>query len=166
MSVGLKAKEQAQLPFNLFVLMSPKSLFELWRKVCFQATPNCVGWHHPLKSKEPQILKQQPLHISSWDCFWNHIFPSAQTSRLMIPGLEIMVLPTSITIPLTSPIPLSQINTGRKEFHCWNPSSPSWQQGPYLKTCTVESNQHLLPINRDLRCHQSFLPLKALLIKI
>lgn len=37
MSGGLKAKEQALLPFNLFVLMSPKSLFDLSRKVCFQA---------------------------------------------------------------------------------------------------------------------------------
>lgn len=36
MPVGLKAKEQALLPFNLFVLMSPKSLFDLGRKVCFQ----------------------------------------------------------------------------------------------------------------------------------
>lgn len=37
LSVGLKAKEQALLPFNSFVLMSPKSWFDLGRKECFQA---------------------------------------------------------------------------------------------------------------------------------
>lgn len=40
MSIGLKAREQAHFLFKLVVLMSPNSLFDLGRKVCFQADLN------------------------------------------------------------------------------------------------------------------------------